>query len=172
MKKPRSREIKVVVVLLILLNAVNSAPPEGHGTSGIAASLQDGQLGIVFPRWISPRLALVPWGALLWVEDGGTDLSVGLDLRIYRTTAGPVFPYGGLCVSAASFFPKDEEDTLIDYIFGFIFGGEYFLASHFSMGIEGQLNFTKSDEKSVRYGNPGGLNINTATIVYVTLYFK
>jgi hypothetical protein len=40
-----------------------------------------------------------------------------------------------------------------------------------SFGVEAQGNFTKSDKNSLRYGNPDGLNFNTATMISATIYF-
>ena len=58
-----------------------------------------------------------------------------------------------------------------DIIGGVALGGEYFLSDHFSFGVEAQANVTRSDNQSFRFGNPGGLTLNTATAVLATVYF-
>jgi len=55
---------------------------------------------------------------------------------------------------------------------GLNFGGEYYISEHFSVGIEAQGNLTKSDKNSGRFGNPGGVNINLATMIFATMYFR
>lgn len=51
------------------------------------------------------------------------------------------------------------------------YGAEYFFDDQLSLGIEAQLNFSKSADNSGRFGNPGGLNANTATMLFATIYF-
>jgi hypothetical protein len=58
-----------------------------------------------------------------------------------------------------------------DLILGPSFGGEYYFNKNFSVGIELQLNVVLSGEKSMRFSNPDGMNINTATALFATIYF-
>jgi hypothetical protein len=67
-------------------------------------------------------------------------------------------------------FPKGGE-AQTDIIFGPCFGGEYYFSQHFSAGIELQLNIAKSGVNSMRFNNPNGTNIGTATAFYATIYF-
>jgi len=64
-----------------------------------------------------------------------------------------------------------DQTTNVDIVGGLAFGAEYFIADHFSLGVEAQGNCTKSDKNSYRYGNPDGFNFNTATAVSATIYF-
>ena len=61
--------------------------------------------------------------------------------------------------------------TKTDYLFGLGVGGEYFIDRHFSFGVEAQVNIGISDTGSNNLGNPGGTNINTATVIFGTIYF-
>lgn len=137
---------------------------------GLSASLQSNQMGIVFPIWVSNNSAIVPHFSALWVEDAGTDYAVGLSYRKYRHKNSSVHPYFGIGASLVGLTIKDE-DAIIDYIFGVNSGAEYFFSDQFSIGIEAQLNVSKSDYQSLRFGNPGGLNLNTGSILLATIYY-
>jgi hypothetical protein len=169
--------INTVIWLAVCLSlgalpaAGQAAEGEDHGTLGIAASLQGSHTGLVFPIWVSSRMALTPTVSLLYVEDAGTDWSVGIGARHVMVTRYSVYPYIALGVNAVGYSPKSDE-TIVDYVFALAYGGEYFLARQFSLGMEIQVNITKSDKESNRFSNPGGANVNTATQVYATLYFK
>lgn len=65
----------------------------------------------------------------------------------------------------------DDGDPITDYIVGLLGGGEYFFSANFSVGIEGQLNISISDENSSRFSNPKGTNVNTASVIFATIYF-
>jgi hypothetical protein len=64
-----------------------------------------------------------------------------------------------------------EGDSVTDIIAGLGFGGDFFLDEQFSLGVELQGNFTFSDEGSMRFGNPGGINFNTASQITASIYF-
>jgi len=85
-------------------------------------------------------------------------------------------PYVGLKLGTILNFPSSENSvdskTKVDLLGGLAFGAEYFFTENFSLGVEAQGNFTKSDENSFRFGNPDGLNFNTATMISATIYFN
>ncbi|MFB0517285.1 MAG: hypothetical protein ACETWG_11880 [Candidatus Neomarinimicrobiota bacterium] len=95
---------------------------------------------------------------------------LGFGLRFYRRPRQSVYPYLRIGLGVLGLDPESGDATT-DLLVGLAYGGEYFLAKRFSLGIEAQLTFTKSDEESARFGNPGGLNANTATQIYATLYW-
>jgi hypothetical protein len=137
---------------------------------GMSAALQDQQTDLLIPIWTSSSLAIVPSFSFISLGDVGTDLGVSVAVRGYFADRDGLRPYlggrGGLLMES----PKDG-DSRTDYILGGFFGGEYFFSDHFSMGVEGQLNVTVSDENSYRFGNPDNTNFNTAAVVSATVYF-
>jgi len=103
------------------------------------------------------------------ISDAGSDISLGVLARL-NMLEGKAIPYVGLRLGALHFVPKDGE-SVTDFIAGLAVGGEYFLAQKFSLGVEGQFNFAKSDKNSSRFNNPDGTNFNTASAVSATFYF-
>ncbi|MBD3223838.1 MAG: hypothetical protein GF313_03865 [Caldithrix sp.] len=75
-------------------------------------------------------------------------------------------------MGAGMFYTNPKHgDATIDWVFSLVSGGEYFIDEHFSLGIEGQIDVTRSDEQSLNFGNPDRTNVNTGTAFYATLYF-
>ncbi|NIT55304.1 MAG: hypothetical protein GWN00_03390 [Aliifodinibius sp.] len=74
---------------------------------------------------------------------------------------------------AGAFFnlPSGNAEETTDWLLGLALGGEYFLNPRFSIGVEAQANFAISDDSSGRFGNPGGLSLNTATAIFASIYF-
>ena len=136
---------------------------------GLASAIQDNQLDIVMPIWFAQKTVVAPALSVLWVEDGGTDLGLGLVLRFYGNIKKVTPYFGGRF--GAMLLSLEDQDTVVDYFAGVLFGGEFFLHPQFSIGIEAQANATFSDDESIRFGNPGGVNINTATVIIANIYF-
>jgi hypothetical protein len=88
----------------------------------------------------------------------------------YNLRVDEAVPYIGLRFGGLLASPEKGDGTF-DMILGPLVGGEYFLRNKFSVGVEAQLNISKSDENSYRYNNPDGTNINMATAVMATFYF-
>ncbi|MFN3557070.1 MAG: hypothetical protein ACK4VN_14015 [Bacteroidales bacterium] len=145
-----------------------------NGKVGLSGTIQGPQLGISIPIWLAPNAVLAPGLDIRYAETVGTDVSIGLAMRSYIKVE-TLSPYWGVKLGSVFFNPSSEQNTdlktRIDLIGGLAFGAEYFISPHFSLGLEAQGNFTKSDENSLRFGNPGGLNFNTATMVMATVYF-
>lgn len=141
---------------------------------GLSGSLQSSQLAISMPIWMSEKFVLAPSVGFQFAEKIGTDLSVGLSPRFYLKHE-QIAPYFGLKLGATINMPSSEniidQSSRVDIVGGVAFGAEYFIADHFSLGVEAQGNCTKSDKNSYRYGNPDGFNVNTATAVSATIYF-
>jgi hypothetical protein len=136
---------------------------------GLSASLQDNQADILVPIWLGSYISISPGFGINWVQDGGTDLRLMLIPRFYFTKK-KISPFIGLRLGVLQAIPSVGSNTT-DFLAGLTFGGEYFLDSHFSFGIESQANMTISDDKSTRFGNPGKSNLNTATAIFATVYF-
>jgi hypothetical protein len=157
------------VLFVVFGNAVPQEAPR-RGTVGLSTAIQESQFDILLPMWLSNRVVLAPAFSAVWVEDGGQDISLGFNLRKYDDPRRKVTPYYGGRFGALMNMPKGG-DTVTDYLFGVMLGGEFFLVRQFSFGIEAQINATFSNRNSTRFGNPGGVNINTGSVFVANIYF-
>ena len=164
----------ILFALCVFLLASVSLFSQTKRKIGLSGSLQSSQLGISMPIWLGDKFVLAPSVGFQYAEKIGSDLSVGLAPRFYLKNE-QLAPYFGLKLGAAINMPSSENTidqlTKVDIIGGVAFGAEYFIAEHFSLGVEAQGNCTKSDKNSARFGNPDGFNFNTATMVSATIYF-
>ena len=168
-----------IALVSLLVSPAAAGDVQGESKIGLCASLQDSQLDILLPIWLNSRLVITPAIGGAWVSDAVTDLHVGLSGR-YNLRQGEAVPYLGVRFGALILMPEsrvgefggpEDNPSIVDIILGPMVGGEYFLKEHFSVGIEAQVNIAISNEKSRRFGNPDGTNINTATAVFATFYF-
>lgn len=167
-------KVKIFTVMFLIVSLSASLHSQDKKFIGISGSIQGNQYGILIPMWLGEKFVLAPAIDLKYAEGTGTDIGIGLSPRFYLKN-DKTAPYFGLKIGALLNKPSSENeidtDTKLDLLGGIAFGGEYFLAEKFSFGVELQGNFTKSDDKSNRFGNPGGLNFNTGTMISATLYF-
>jgi hypothetical protein len=139
-------------------------------TWGLSALIQGGQLDIILPIWAGNKAVIAPAFNVVYVEDAGVDLGIGIAPRFYLRM-DKVAPYISGRVGAFFNLPSGNAEETTDWLLGLAFGGEYFLNTKFSIGVEAQANFAISDDLSSRFGNPGGLSLNTATAVFASIYF-
>jgi hypothetical protein len=142
-------------------------------TVGISATVQTTQMGIMVPCWVTNKISFAPALDIRWGEKIGTDFTLGIVPRFYLSKE-KLTPYLGLRGGVAIYIPDQENDgekNTTDWIAGIAFGGEYFFDPRFSFGVELQANFTKSDENSMRFNNPGNWNFNLGTMVSANIYF-
>ncbi len=158
----------VVLGCLAFDTAVSSAQ-EMSGTVGLSASWQTSQQGISVPIWLSEEIVLAPAFNVTKVSDQGTDFGVGVLLR-FNLRRDKVVPYLGVRVLKFIYNPE-VGDTVSDTVLGGVFGGEYFVGEGLSVSVEAQVNYATSDKNSLRFGNPDGTNLNTASAVMATVYF-
>ena len=167
----------LTAIIVLLISKPLSAQEEEQKEErfiGISATIQQGQWGLQFPIWFSKDFSLAPSIAILASEGNGKDYSLSFNPRYYFKNES-VSPF--LSARAGIIYnvpPKDLRpfrDTYADFVTGFGFGIDYFFKPKFSVGVEAQGNFTKSDENSQRFGNPGGWNFNTAAVVSVSIYY-
>lgn len=147
---------------------------------GLSGSLQGSQFGVQVPVWVGEKTVIAPAFEFKFAEKVGTDIGIALTPRFYFQKK-TISPYIGFRIGALINKPyshpniftgtTEEESTTYDFLGGLAFGGEYFLADHFSFGVELQANMTKSDPESDRFGNPGKINVNTGTMLIATVYF-
>jgi len=165
---------RALIISIVLLLVVKTLYSQSDVKVGLSGTLQSNQFGISVPVWLGQALVLAPGFDLRYAETVGTDFSVGLAGRHYLKKE-KLCPYFGLKAGTAFFMPSSENaidaSTRVDVLVGIAFGLEYFITDNLSFGVEPQGNFTKSHKNSSRYGNPGGLNFNTATMLSATIYF-
>ncbi|NTW33628.1 MAG: hypothetical protein HGB12_13585 [Bacteroidetes bacterium] len=163
-----------LVICLFTSSLFSQNDDNSKRTVGLSATIQSEQFGINIPIWIYKNVTIGPAIQLLYSENVGTDLGLGLVSKFYINN-GKVSPYVGIKLGFISNIPNEttivQQMATTDIIGGFAFGGEYFFDKQFSISIEIQGNFTKSDPESQRFGNPDGLNFNTASMISANIYF-
>jgi len=158
-----------IIVLIIFVTPVSSQEKTNTHQIGFSASLQDNQFDFLIPIWIGSRTTIAPSFGLTWIQDAGTDIHFGLEPKFYLSS-NKLSPFISFRAALLRAIPS-VGDGVTDWLLGLSFGGEYFFDENFSIGIESQLNYTISDKKSTRFGNPGKSNLNTATAIFASVYF-
>lgn len=144
--------------------------PFERPTIGLSTSLQGSQLDFLFPAWLDRNVVIVPSIGLTSVDHTVKDVRLGLAVR-YVFRVDKACPYAGVRGGILTMTPAHAGRSVKDHIVGVMAGGEYFFDRHLSVGVEAQLNGSISDENSLRFNNPNGTNINTATAAMLTFYF-
>jgi hypothetical protein len=143
---------------------------EAKRTAGLSALMQEGQFDIMLPYWLDDKTVIAPAIGMQYVQDAGTDVAVGFAFKCYSTIKR-VTPYYGVRIGVMAAFAEGEGESKTDLLAGLLYGAECFVLPQFSIGIEAQLNLTKSADNSSRFGNPGGINVNTAAALLASIYF-
>ncbi len=113
-----------------------------------------------------------PSFSFLYVEDGGKDVGIGLLYKSYlKAERDPVSTFFTIRAGVLHLSPEIGQSTT-DVLGGFGTGADYFISEWATIGVEAQLNATKSDKNSNRFGNRGGLNVNTGMAVQLTIFFN
>ncbi len=162
----------IVALILFFFSYANNnfAQELSHGSWGFSAVVNSSQADILIPIFLDDYNSLAPSVGVIHASDINTDISVGLVYHHYFFYSKNFSPIIGLRGGAIFGSPNGGTSTT-DFIWGGLAGGEYFFSSNFSIGIEVQLNLTISDNNSSRFGNPGGANFNTGSIIYASIYF-
>lgn len=167
-------KFKTLTIALFTIISISCYSQEHKRTIGLSGTIQQGQFGIAIPIWTSSNVALVPAFEVKWAEKIGSDIGIGFGPRLYfkNETLAPYMGFkAGMLINIPSSKNEADDETKIDYLLGLNGGAEYFIGDQFSLGVEIQANVTKSDKNSHRFGNPDGLNFNTATMISATIYF-
>jgi len=165
------KELFLLIVVAIFVGTNQSYSQSlRKGKIGLTASLQDNQFGVMLPVFISGKFSLAPALDVKIASGMGAEYTIGVMPKWYLKS-GDFMPYLGFRVGTIMYFPNDDKDPTFDFVVGPAFGGEYFFNEHLSAGVEAQGNFTYSDESSDRFGNPGKMNFNFATMVFVSVFF-
>ncbi|MDR8393872.1 hypothetical protein NC796_22150 [Aliifodinibius sp. S!AR15-10] len=132
------------------------------GDVGLSASVQTNQTNLSVPIWASEQVVIAPVFGLVHEEENFTTVNVGIKPRFYRDLGNNFASYVGL-QGLIQYTSPEFGDELTDIVIGATGGGEYFLDSHFSLGVEGQLNFLFRDNDENR--------VATGAAVTGTFYF-
>ena len=162
--------ILFLLIVVILPGKIFGQDTNDRKSFGLSVSIQEAQYDIMLPICVSRTVVFAPAIGLASVSEAGTDVSIGVVTRFYLNDK-VVRPFLGGRIGVLFFNPSSGRTSTTDFVVGFLAGGEYFLNEGFSLGVEAQLNASVSDENSSRFGNPGGVNINTGAAVFATVYF-
>lgn len=156
------------ILFFLIITTLIIAQPQ-RGKVGVSAEIQTQQMDFLLPIFVNDQVSLSPAVGVANISDKYTDISLGLLMR-YHLFIEKVTPFIGFRAGTLLYIPE-EGDMISDLLLGPSFGGEYYFSENFSVGIELQLNVVVSGEKSMRFSNPDGTNINTATAIFATIYF-
>jgi hypothetical protein len=137
---------------------------------GLSVAIQNTQSDILIPIVFGDKYSISPAFGIASISNQATDYSIGAILKYYLTQSDGVSSFVGGRIGMLTLSPK-VGDAITDYVYGPLLGGEYFIATKFSIGVEAQLNIVKSAASSNRFSNPGGTNIGTATALFATIWF-
>ena len=142
------------------LYAQNQKPE--NGAWGLTASIQGSQTNLQVPIWVTDDIVIAPVFGLNHQDNTFTRINLGVTPRFYQDMGSNFASYIGARVLLQRTSPDVGPDDN-DFLLGATGGGEYFLSQHFSLGVEGQLNFLFNDN-----GNNG---ISTGAAIQGTYYF-
>ena len=168
--------IFTTIICILLTSTLFSQSSIKKNSFGISALVQDSQFDILLPYVFEGSVSLAPAIGFSYASEIGSDISLGFVSRFYLND-NSVKPFLGGRAGVIIFSPSKDKNsqtdplTTTDVVLGLLGGGEYFLNDGFSFGVEAQLNVAVSDENSSRFGNPGGVNVNTGAAVFATVYF-
>ncbi len=163
--------MKICSLIFIIMISYNSIfAEEFENEFGFSVGVQELQIDLNLPIFITQHLALVPSFGITNISDKYTDIIIGNSVRYYFNRK-KLAPYSGARLGALIYIPNNS-DTVTDYITGIFFGSEYYIDNNLSVGGELQLNLSLSDKDSNRFGNPDGTIINTGSLLFVTFYFN
>lgn len=162
--------VRTIMLSLLSALSLNVYAQDSNGSRfGLGASFQTNQLDILFPLRLSEKISVLPSLSFIAVEDVGNDFGITASIRYYfnRSLVSPYFSgKAGMLMNKVK-----GSSAQTDWIAGLSAGGECFINKSLSLGIDAQINYSKSDKGSSRFGNPGGYTVNTATTILGIIYF-
>ncbi|MCW9709082.1 hypothetical protein [Fodinibius salsisoli] len=163
MKNATKRLVLIAVLFLATTSSFAQSRPD-EGTVGLSASVQSSQTNIKVPIWVSEDIVIAPLVGLTHQDDNFTSINLGINPRFYQSLGNDFATYIGVQgILQNTSYDSDVDDDDSDFLIGATGGGEYFLDEHFSLGVEGQLNFLLDDSDNN--------SIFTATALTGTFYF-
>lgn len=121
------------------------------GTVGLEASIQGSQNAISVPIWVTDNITISPMLGFTTRESGPSELRVGLKPRYYTSIGNGAATFVGF-QAAVDYVNPEFGDSDSDVLIGLLGGGDYFFNHHFSVGVEGQLNFFMNENRTVSTG--------------------
>lgn len=157
-------KLSLLFITLFFISSMAYAQDRpGEGSVGLSASIQHSQTNLQIPIWLTDNVTIAPVFGLSHQEDNFTYLNVGIAPRFYQDLGNNFGSY----IGARGILQHTSNDVIdndgTDIRLGATGGGEYFLDDHFSLGVEGQLNF------SINEGRNNSLSTGAAIIG--TYYF-
>ena len=147
---------------------------QNQGNLGVSIALSGSDQQVMVPYWVTNRFLVAPLFQFSYFSKKELDLAIGLGLRYYFRVDELSF-YGGVRLGNYLLIPYTDDvidgSSRTDLFAGPVFGVEYFLSRHLSLGFEMQGNYIRSDERSLRFNNPGGAGFEIKPIVLATFYF-
>jgi hypothetical protein len=170
--------ISLVIFFWFISLAVGQYPmvrsSQNEGKFGLGAYFSSEQSGLLLPFWLTDNFVLIPTLHLKYFQKQDLDFTLGLNTRHYLSVE-ELAVYFGFRVGSMLFIPyaQEEMDKSLrsDLFAGITFGTEYFFSRNFSVGMEVQAEFYKSDERSQRFNNPGGYGFSFAPVIMTIFYF-
>ncbi|MFW5706372.1 MAG: hypothetical protein ACOC12_00495 [Bacteroidota bacterium] len=169
--------IPIVFLLFISFYVQAQHPAVGVNNQdrvGMTISLHQSQWGFLIPYWLTDRFVVTPVLGFVYFQKDKLDATVGIATRHYLKI-DDISYYFGFRVGSMLLVPASEEEldneVRSDLFAGATFGIEYFFARQFSVGMELQGSFIQSDERSMRFNNPGGFGFELAPVIMATFYF-
>lgn len=161
---------KLILLTLILPFLLLAEEDTEKPNMGFSVVVQQSTFDLQIPLWLSDSFILAPAIGTRYQDNIGTEVDFGLAARLF-TNNKSARPYFGFKAGIIYTTFESATSSLMDIIVGPSYGVEYFFNPNISLGIEGQLNFIFFDENSLRFSNPSGLNINTAAVLFASIYF-
>lgn len=162
---------RILLILITVLTITDLSAKDEKSSKSIAlgASFQGLQTDILCQFWLTDNATAGPFIRYIYAENIASELGIGMFGKIYFYKQ-KVAPFFGWQLGIIEGIPKTGDNTT-DILLGLGIGGDYFIDGNFSVGIQASLNIVKSDKNSTRFGNPGGININTSSALTAFIYF-
>lgn len=127
----------LLVIALFLIPVLSSGQDQSSKTvnKGLTVSIQDRELGIMVPFYLSTKFILAPGFQFVSASKVGTDIGLGLATKAFLNDHKSIRPYWGL-KAGLGFYKAPNTSNQIDIILGAAFGVEYFFNPNFSIGGE------------------------------------
>lgn len=152
----------IIAALFVGTSTAWSQNRPDTGTVGLSAAVQTSQTNLRIPIWASDNIVIAPIIGITHQEDNFTSLNLGINPRFYQSLGDNIGTYIGVQGILQQTSVENGGDRS-DFLLGATGGGEYFLDEHFSLGVEGQLNFLFEDN--------GPYSVSTGTALTGTFYF-
>ena len=147
---------------------------QNQGKVGVSIALSASEQQVIVPLWVTNSFVIAPLFQFSYFNKKELDLAIGLGLRYYFRVE-EFSLYGGIRLGNYLLIPYSNDaidgSSRTDLFAGPVFGVEYFISRFLSLGFEIQGNYIRSDERSLRFDNPGGSGFEIKPVILATFYF-